>query len=152
MPEDETPKKKPETLDLIDEKKKPSRRARQRVEASKVKTVDDHKAEALDLGVEDEEAAKKKARKTRKTEQSGKAQLPSISKKLDQQKDQEFVVPVTPVVEEAPDATEEDDDGATVVGNVISIKPPIIVNTLAEKMGLNWGFRSWRIWSRWRFL
>jgi len=140
MPEDETPKKKPETLDLIDEKKKPSRRARQRVEASKVKTVDDHKAEALDLGVEDEEAAKKKARKTRKTEQSGKAQLPSISKKLDQQKDQEFVVPVTPVVEEAPDATEEDDDGATVVGNVISIKPPIIVNTLAEKMGLK-GFQ-----------
>ena len=84
MPEDETPKKKPETLDLIDEKKKPSRRARQREVASKVKTVDDHKAEALDLGVEDEEAAKKKARKTRKTEQSGKSQLPSISKKLDQ--------------------------------------------------------------------
>ena len=141
MPDEEKPKKKPETLDLIEEKKKPSRRERQRKEASKVKTVDDHKAEALDLGVESENAAKKKASKVRKTEKSGKKQMPTISKKLDQKKEAEFI-PTTPAAAPAEPAKAEEAEGgeATVDGNVISIKPPIIVNTLAEKMGLK-GFQ-----------
>lgn len=130
--------KKKEVLDLIDDQKKPSRRARQREVASKVKTVADHKSEALDLGVESEEAAKKNKASVRKTEKSGKDQLPSISKLLDEQKDPEFVTK-TPESASASMPGEEDQEGeedAVVDGNVISIKPPIIVSVLAEKMSL----------------
>ena len=133
---DSKEEKKEEVLDLIDDqkkKKKPSRRERQREEASKVKTVADQKSEALDLGVEDEE--KQKGSQVRKTEKSGKEQLPSISKLLDEQKDPEFVSGAVPVAEEEEPAEEETAD-AEVDGNVISIKPPIIVSVLAEKMGL----------------
>ncbi|MDB4659260.1 translation initiation factor IF-2, partial [Akkermansiaceae bacterium] len=85
---DKEPKVKKEALDLLSESgKKPSRRERQREEASKVKTVDDHKKEALDLGIDDD-APKKTA--VRKTENSGKA-LPSISNKSEASEDPDFI-------------------------------------------------------------
>ncbi|MDE0826685.1 MAG: translation initiation factor IF-2 [Akkermansiaceae bacterium] len=134
MAEESDKKKKEEPLDLIDDQKKPSRRVRQREVASKVKTVADKKSEALDLGIEDE---KPKKSAIRKTEKSGTELKPTISKLLDEKSDPEFVTksPVSkdpePVAEE-----EEEDDGAEVDGNVITIKPPIIVSVLAEKMEL----------------
>ncbi|NNC87268.1 MAG: translation initiation factor IF-2 [Akkermansiaceae bacterium] len=129
MPED-SEKKDDKVLDLIDEKK-PSRRERQRQEASKVKTVEDQKKEALNIFDEDEQ---KKASAVKKTEKSGKEQLPSISKLLDEQEDPEFITSGSAAVPAA--AAEDDDPDATVDGNTISIKPPIIVSVLAEKMGL----------------
>ncbi|MEN8848090.1 MAG: translation initiation factor IF-2 [Akkermansiaceae bacterium] len=129
---DKEPKVKKEALDLLSESgKKPSRRERQREEASKVKTVDDHKKEALDLGIDDD-APKKTA--VRKTENSGKA-LPSISNKSEASEDPDFIKAAKEAAEPAaPEAEEE--DGGSVDGNVISIKPPIIISDLAEKMGL----------------
>lgn len=134
MAEESDKKKKEEPLDLIDDqkKKKPSRRSRQREEASKIKTVADKKNEALDLGIEDEKPTKSAVRKT---EKSGTELKPSISKLLDEQADPEFVSG-TPVSKDPEPAAEEDDDSAVVDGNVISIKPPIIVSVLAEKMDL----------------
>ena len=80
--------KEKEVLDLIDEKK-PSRRERQRAKAAETKTVEDQKKEALDLGIEDEDAPKKSL--VRKTEQSGKVQKPKISKLLEDETDPEFL-------------------------------------------------------------
>jgi len=128
---DSTEKKKEETLNLIDDQKKPSRRSRQREEASKVKTVADHKSEALDLGVEDE-AGSRKGAAVRKTSKSGKDQFAPISKLLDEPSDPEFVTS-SPVSKDVPEEAQPD---AVVHGNVISIKPPIIVSVLAEKMSL----------------
>jgi len=131
MADEKKPKdSKDEVLDLVSEKPKPSRRERQRQEAAKVKTVDDQKKAALDLGIEDD-APKKSA--VRKTEKSGKAILPSISNKLEETPDVDFIKPAAEVVSEAPQDTEDSEGG--VDGNVISIKPPIIVNDLAAKMG-----------------
>jgi len=131
MADEKKPKdSKDEVLDLVSEKPKPSRRERQRQEAAKVKTVDDQKKAALDLGIEDD-TPKKSA--VRKTEKSGKAILPSISNKLEETPDVDFIKPAAEVVSEAPQDTEDSEGG--VDGNVISIKPPIIVNDLAAKMG-----------------
>ena len=130
--ESDSKKKKEEALNLIDEtKKKPSRRERQREEASKKKTVADQKSEALDLGIEDD-APKKSA--VRKTEKSGTELKPTISKLQDEAADPEFVSSSTPVSKDPVEEKEEPD--AVVDGNVISIKPPIIVSVLAEKMDL----------------
>ena len=139
------PDKKPEksdekkdALDLVSDdskSKKLSRRERQRNEASKVKTVDDHKKEALDLGVLDD-APKKSS--VRKTEKSGKEVLPSISNKLGASKDPDFIKAAKTTAEStpAPAVKKEDaEDSASLDGNVISIKPPIIVSDLADKMG-----------------
>lgn len=131
MADEKKPKdSKDEVLDLVSEKPKPSRRERQRQEAAKVKTVDDQKKAALDLGIEDD-APKKSA--VRKTEKSGKAILPSISNKLEETPDVDFIKPAAEVVSEAPQGAGDSEGG--VDGNVISIKPPIIVNDLAAKMG-----------------
>jgi len=131
MADEKKPKdSKDEVLDLVSEKPKPSRRERQRQEAAKVKTVDDQKKAALDLGIEDD-TPKKSA--VRKTEKSGKAILPSISNKLEETPDVDFIKPAVEVVSEAPQDAEDSEGG--VDGNVISIKPPIIVNDLAAKMG-----------------
>ena len=131
MADEKKPKdSKDEVLDLVSEKPKPSRRERQRQEAAKVKTVDDQKKAALDLGIEDD-TPKKSA--VRKTEKSGKAILPSISNKLEETPDVDFIKPAAEVVSEAPQDVEDSEGG--VDGNVISIKPPIIVNDLAAKMG-----------------
>ncbi|MGJ8696531.1 MAG: translation initiation factor IF-2 [Verrucomicrobiaceae bacterium] len=133
---DKTPDKdaKKETLDLVSEgSKKLSRRERQREEASKVKTVDDHKKEALDLGIEDDGV---KPSRVRKTEKSGKEVLPSISNKLAPSEDPDFIKAGQNAAE--PEESEAADEGGEeeVDGNVISIKPPIIVSELAERMGL----------------
>jgi len=118
-----------EVLDLLSEKKKPSRRERQRQEASKIQSLDDKKKAALDLGIEDDKPKKKSVRKT---ENSGKEILPAISNKLDVP-DAEFIK-TEPFATPAAEKVEE--DTGSVDGNVISIKPPIIVSDLAEKMGM----------------
>ena len=129
MPDNGDSDKKKEVLDLVDGPKKPSRRERQRAQASEQKTVQDRKDEALDILDEDEQ--KKTA--VRKTEKSGKKQLPSISK-LVEEEEGDFAAPIDPngVGEEV----EVADDAGVIEGNTISIKPPIIVSVLAEMMGL----------------
>lgn len=130
MPEDSD--KKPEkrkALDLIGEKKLPSRRERQRQEASQVTTVEDAKKAAYDPFAEE------KKPKVRKTEQSGKKVLPTISKLL--QADEPAVEPAPVAATPAPSAPEPDEESSGVSdGNVISIKPPIIVADLAVLMDL----------------
>tara|TARA_B100001109_G_scaffold253744_1_gene252016 strand:+ start:2393 stop:4495 length:2103 start_codon:yes stop_codon:yes gene_type:complete len=129
MPDKGDSDKKKEVLDLVDGPKKPSRRERQRAQASEQKTVQDRKDEALDILDEGEQ--KKTA--VRKTEKSGKKQLPSISK-LTGEEDGDFAAPVDPVG--AGEEVEVGGDTGVVEGNTISIKPPIIVSVLAEMMGL----------------
>ena len=92
MPDKGDSDKKKEVLDLVDGPKKPSRRERQRAQASEQKTVQDRKDEALDILDEGEQ--KKTA--VRKTEKSGKKQLPSISK-LTGEEDGDFAAPADPV-------------------------------------------------------
>ncbi|MGB1129369.1 MAG: translation initiation factor IF-2 [Haloferula sp.] len=123
------PKRK--ILDLIDEKKAPSRRERQRQEAAQNKTVETAKREAYDPFAEE------KKPKVRKTEKSGKKVLPSISKLLEDE-DPSMVptpapapAPTTPA--KAPEAEAASEGGDE---KVIVIKPPIIVSDLAERMGL----------------
>jgi len=128
MPDKGDSDKKKEVLDLVDEQKKLSRRERQRVKAAEQKTVQDKKDEALDIIDEDEQ---KKAAAVRKTEKSGKTQLPSISKLTDEAPDPDFVVSGEPSEE-----GEAEEEMGVVEGNTISIKPPIIVSVLAEMMGL----------------
>ncbi len=129
MPDKGDSDKKKEVLDLVDGPKKPSRRERQRAQASEQKTVQDRKDEALDILDEGEQ--KKTA--VRKTEKSGKKQLPSISK-LTGEEDGDFAAPADPVG--AGEEVEVGGDTGAVEGNTISIKPPIIVSVLAEMMGL----------------
>jgi translation initiation factor IF-2 len=129
MPDNGDSDKKKEVLDLVDGPKKPSRRERQRAQASGQKTVQDKKDEALDILDEDEQ--KKTA--VRKTEKSGKKQLPSISK-LTEEEDVDFAAPV--VASEVGEEVEVAEEAGVVEGNTISIKPPIIVSVLAEMMGL----------------
>ena len=129
MPDNGDSDKKKEVLDLVDGPKKPSRRERQRAQASEQKTVQDRKDEALDILDEDEQ----KKTTVRKTEKSGKKQLPSISK-LVEEEDGDFVAPIDP--NGAGQEVEVANDAGVVEGNTISIKPPIIVSVLAEMMGL----------------
>jgi translation initiation factor IF-2 len=134
MPQDsdQTPEKKPKVLDLIEQQKKPSRRERQRAEAAQVKTIDDAKREALDLFTEE------KKPKVRKTGQSGKSVLPTISKKLQG----EEPAPAAPAPEPepkqqptpAPVAAEVEDDAND--SKLVVIKPPILVGDLAARLGL----------------
>lgn len=140
---DSTPPKPRKVLDLIEQPKASSRRDRQRAaQASEAapappSKLDADKANALDIF---DEGGKKKRSGVRKTEQSGKAVLPVISKLLAEEEPAapapeptplpaSAVSPVAPVTEEEP-AVEED------AGNLISIKPPIIVSELAARMGL----------------
>jgi translation initiation factor IF-2 len=141
---DSTPPKK-KVLDLIEEPKATTRRERQRAAQVAAETppppseLQKKKDGALDLF---SDGGKKKRSGVRKTEQSGKAVLPTISKLLEEEKPApapvapapppppaETVSPVVPVAEAA---AEESADN----GNVISIKPPIIVSELATRMGL----------------
>lgn len=126
-------KDKKEVLDLLDDSKtkKPSRRQRQREVASKVKTVQDQKAEALDIF---EEEGKKKTSVVKKGN-GGKAILPSISKLNEPEVETEFEQPSADNTEEAEAVTE-----ATVEirdeGKTIHLKPPIVVSDLADAMSL----------------
>ncbi|MGB2429166.1 MAG: translation initiation factor IF-2 [Akkermansiaceae bacterium] len=123
-------KKAKESLDLIgDSEKKLSRRERQRIEASKVKTVDDQKKEALDIF--EEEDGEKKTSLIRKKSGEKKA-LPAISKLIDSNPD-DFSLPGSGDSEPAAD---EAGEGGEKSGNLITIKPPIIVSDLADLMDL----------------
>lgn len=130
MPDNGDSDKKKEVLDLVDGPKKPSRRERQRAKAAGQKTVQDKKDEALDILDDDE----KKKTAVRKTEKSGKKQLPSISKLSEEEVD--LASEEAPIEIEAVEELEAADSGGVVEGNTISIKPPIIVSVLAEMMGL----------------
>ena len=133
----DTPKKNKESLDLIsDDDKKLSRRERQREEATKVKTVDDQKKEALDIF--EEEGAERKTSVVRK-KGADKKKLPAISKLTDN-KDDEFAANQASANAGEDGAAAEGDQGAAEggekSGNVITIKPPIIVSALADLMDL----------------
>ncbi|MEM9081684.1 MAG: translation initiation factor IF-2, partial [Verrucomicrobiota bacterium] len=130
--------KKKKTLDLLEEKPKKSRRERQREkQAAQGPTVEQQKKKALDLGIEDEEAAKPQL--VKKTKKSGKDVLPKISKV---KPDAEFVktpssgggTMVPPAEDTAVSAAPDGDGGGD--GKRISLKPPIIVEELAARMGL----------------
>lgn len=123
-------KKAKESLDLIgDSEKKLSRRERQRIEASKVKTVHDQKKEALDIF--EEEDGEKKTSLIRKKSGEKKA-LPAISKLIDNKPD-DFSFAGSGDSEPAAD---EAGEGGEKSGNLITIKPPIIVSDLADLMDL----------------
>lgn len=135
---DSTPPKR-KVLDLIEPAKTPSRRERQRAaaqtppEQAPASALDTAKANALDIF---DDGAKKKRSGVRKTDQSGKAVLPSISKLLEDEPPAPApaaVVAPLPVAE-APAAPAEPEEADA--GNCISIKPPIIVSELASRMGL----------------
>lgn len=130
MPDNGDSDKKKEVLDLVDGPKKPSRRERQRAKAAGQKTVQDKKDEALDILDDDE----KKKTAVRKTEKSGKKQLPSISKLSEEEVD--LTSKEASIEIEAVEELEAADSGGVIEGNTISIKPPIIVSVLAEMMGL----------------
>ena len=127
---DKTPEK-PKVLDLIEDAKKPSRRERQRDEASTVKTVDDAKRDALDLYAEE------KKPKVRKTAQPGKSVLPTISKLRDEEtaaEVKEVAVAVSIAAPPAPvtgEVIEDPNDPKLVI-----IKPPILIPVLATRLGL----------------
>ena len=141
---DSTPPKR-KVLDLIEQPKAPSRRERQRSAAQAPETtpqppskLDAAKANALDIF---DEGGKKKRSGVRKTEQSGKAVLPVISKLLEEEE------PVAPAPVPTPPpastvspvpapAAEEEPAEPEDTGNFNSIKPPIIVSELAARMGL----------------
>jgi len=133
-------KKQKETLDLIDDSaNKLSRRERQRQDAPKVKTVDDQKKDALDI-FEEEDGERKTSLIRKKS--GGEKKLPVISKLIDQ-KDDEFSlnksVAAPSGADEGVDAAGDNDaEGSSgeKSGNIITIKPPIIVSDLADLMEL----------------
>ncbi len=136
-PENQSEKRK--VLDLIDPVPRPSRRERQRIEAAKHPTIEDAKKEALNLFDEDE----KKNRGIHKTEKSGKAALPSISRLLEKDDDPELIP--EPAPQPAAESRKPDDetgdsepsaDEQDTPDNVINIKPPILIGELAERMGI----------------
>jgi translation initiation factor IF-2 len=143
---DSTPPKR-KVLDLIEEPKATTRRDRQRAaqaaEAAPAPPSELQKKKdgALDLFSDE---GKKKKSGVRKTAQSGKAVLPTISKVLEEDEPKPEIPEPTPppaetvspsaAVSPAPDEVAPGDDEDN--GNVISIKPPIIVADLATRMGL----------------
>jgi len=124
-------------LDLIDDKKKPSRRERQRQEAetaSAPSKLEAAKANALDLFAEEQKP------KVRKSAGAGKKVLGSISKILDkEEEDPNFVKNQDIALVPAPQVSsvESSNDGAEVSDSkLIVIKPPILVPDLAARLGL----------------
>jgi translation initiation factor IF-2 len=129
--------KEPEKiLDLLDEKKKPSRRQRQKLEAEATTApskVEAAKANALDLFAEEQKP------KVRKKAPAGKNVIGSISKILEKKdEDPNLVagqdiaqVPSTVAAEDGGEDSEESDDPKLIV-----IKPPILVPDLAARLGL----------------
>ena len=133
------PKKPKEALNLIDDnpEKKLSRRERQRLEeASKVKSVDAQKKEALDIF--EDEGTKKKTSVIKK--KGGlKKQMPTISKVLKKDNPDEFSTEKAAVADDTVKVESVDSDEKQVEikdGKVITIKPPIIVSDLADLMEL----------------
>ncbi|HVJ46300.1 MAG TPA: translation initiation factor IF-2, partial [Luteolibacter sp.] len=130
---------KPKVLDLLDGTKKPSRRERQRKEAEpappQVSKIDAAKKNALDL------FADEKKPKVRKTAASGKAVLPTISKILEEEAPAAAPAPVTPAPAPqaeapAPAPAAASEESVSDDPKLIVIKPPIMVNELAARLGL----------------
>ena len=124
-------------LDLLDDKKKPSRRQRQKLEAEAEAVVvpsklEAAKANALDLFAEDQKP------KVRKKAPEGKNVIGTISKILDKvDEDPNLVIakeiakaPLAVQQETEPESVESDDP------KLIIIKPPILVPDLAARLGL----------------
>jgi translation initiation factor IF-2 len=136
MPQNsDSPPEKRKILDLIEPVAKPSRRERQRqeVEISQVSAIETKKQNALDL------FADEKKPKVRKTAAPGKSVLPSISKLRDEE-DPEMVktLPTPPAEAPAAVVTSEESAEAEIPDDpkLIIIKPPILVNDLAARLGL----------------
>lgn len=147
MPDDKD--KKPETLDLLGDSKKKSRRSKQREEAAKTKTLDEQKKEALDIFSDE---GKKKNSPIKKGK--GKSILAPISKKSalknpDLKAQLEAATPNADQVASTSNATtakkseesKEKDAKQTASpkqtssGNkIISLRPPITVHSLMEAM------------------
>jgi translation initiation factor IF-2 len=149
--ESKQPKKK--VLDLLDDQPKPSRRERQRETAAAKTPVAPTppsapvKKAALDIF---SDGGKKKSSGIRKTERSGKAVVPTISKVLDKE-DADLALPPLPPLPDistilpniaavaptpAPVAADPEPVASSENDKLISIKPPIIVAELANRMGL----------------
>ncbi|MBU6327672.1 MAG: translation initiation factor IF-2, partial [Verrucomicrobia bacterium] len=150
--ESKPPKKK--VLDLIEDQPKPSRRERQREQAAvklpAAPVVPPSPVKKAALDIFEESGTKKKNTGVRKTDKSGKAVVPTISKVLDKE-DADLAAPplalpplgqifsgiktpVPPVA--APVAAGAAESADEAHDKMISIKPPIIVGELAAKMGL----------------
>ena len=150
--ESKPPKKK--VLDLLETPAKPSRRERQRetaaakdAPAAKVAPPAPAKKAALDIF--EETGKKKKSTGIRKTVNSGKAVVPTISKVRDKE-DADMAFPPLPaipaiaailptVVPPAPPEPPASEVASAPSGDndkIISIKPPIIVADLAARMKL----------------
>lgn len=149
--ESKPPKKK--VLDLIEDQPKPSRRERQReIAAAKTPVAPTPppapvKKAALDIF---DDGKKKKSTGIRKTERSGKSVIPTISKVLDKE-DADLAMPALPTLPDisailphiapatpppAPPAPTPEAAAGGENDKLISIKPPIIVQELATRMGL----------------
>ncbi len=134
---DKSSDKPKKILDLIDDKKKPSRRERQRQDAeiatapSKLETA---KANALDLFTEDEKP------KAKRVAGAGKKVLGSISKTLDKKgEDLNFVKnqDIAPIAAAQISASPVSSDSSeSSDSKLIVIKPPILVPDLAARLGL----------------
>jgi translation initiation factor IF-2 len=122
-------------LDLLEEKKKPSRRQRQKLEAEAViapSKVEAAKANALDLFAEDQKP------KVRKRAPEGKNVIGSISKVLDKKDEDPNLVKAQDVAQ-IPAAAAESGEGESEESDdpkLIVIKPPILVPDLAARLGL----------------
>jgi len=126
-----------EVLDLLDDSaKKLSRRERKRLEAEAVNqpsAIEQAKSKALDLFAEQEKP------KVRKAQAAPAKVLGSISKLLE--REDPAMVPAAPAVSaaeqtQAPVAESGDEDVGSDDPKLIIIKPPILVNDLASRLGL----------------
>lgn len=133
---DTSPDKPKKVLDLIDDKKMPSRRERQRKEAETATApskLDTAKANALDLFTEEK---KPKAKKSART---GKDVLGSISKILDKDvEDPNFVKnqDIARIATASVSVADSSDSSDPSDSKLIVIKPPILVPDLAARLGL----------------
>ena len=124
-------------LDLIEDKKKPSRRQRQKIEAEAAAApskVEAAKANALDLFAEEQKP------KVRKKAPAGKKVIGSISKILDKDEEDPNLVTGQDIAQvAASDVSQEageDEEFSSDDPKLIVIKPPILVPELASRLGL----------------
>lgn len=142
MPEDgKEKKKKKEVLSLLEEDAAPkkSRREKQRdkeaEKANKEPTVEQQKKGALDLGIDLEEGAKA-ASSIKKTKHSGKDLLGKISSSKEDDGELISSFPPKPPMAGKEEVEASESDEVVDDGKIITLKPPIIVEDLAARMGL----------------
>lgn len=134
---EKSPADSKKVLDLIEEKKKPSRRQRQKIEAeaaSAPSKVEAAKANALDLFAEEQKP------KARKKAPAGKRVIGSISKILDKDSEDPALVAgqdkAAVSAAEEPVAAAAGDEGDSDNPKLIIIKPPILVPELATRLDM----------------